>query len=222
MQGHRPGRRALRRRPRRQPDRCDDPRCRDQRCRPVRGEHRQDLDRLRRRQPSSRRSSATRSTSSTTRTPPGVAELEYGAADHHEGLVILTTLGTGIGTALIHHGRLVPNSELGHIELDGHDAESRAAQSAQEREGLSWEAWAERLQRYYSAPGEPPLARPLRRRGRGLQERRQVPPAPRHPHPDQAGVAAEQGRHHRRRPPRRPGRQGLLGEAGRADYRVTR
>jgi polyphosphate glucokinase len=81
----------------------------------------------------------------------GVAELEYGAADHHEGLVILTTLGTGIGTALIHHGRLVPNSELGHIELDGHDAESRAAQSAQEREGLSWKAWAERLQRYYSA-----------------------------------------------------------------------
>lgn len=81
----------------------------------------------------------------------GVAELEYGAADHNDGLVILTTLGTGIGTALIHHGRLVPNSELGHIELDGHDAESRAAQSAQEREGLSWEAWAERLQRYYSA-----------------------------------------------------------------------
>ncbi len=81
----------------------------------------------------------------------GVAELEFGAADHHEGLVILTTLGTGIGTALIHHGRLVPNSELGHIELDGHDAESRAAQSAQEREGLSWEQWAERLQRYYSA-----------------------------------------------------------------------
>ncbi len=80
----------------------------------------------------------------------GVAELEYGAADHNEGLVILTTLGTGIGTALIHHGRLVPNSELGHIEVDGHDAESRAAQSAQEREGLSWEAWAERLQRYYS------------------------------------------------------------------------
>lgn len=80
----------------------------------------------------------------------GVAELEYGAADHNDGLVILTTLGTGIGTALIHHGRLVPNSELGHLEIDGHDAETRAAQSAQEREGLSWEQWAERLQRYYT------------------------------------------------------------------------
>ncbi len=65
------------------------------------------------------------------------------------GLVVVTTLGTGIGSALIIDGRLVPNSELGHLEIDGHDAESRAAASAREREELSWQEWAERLTRYY-------------------------------------------------------------------------
>ncbi len=82
----------------------------------------------------------------------GVAEMHYGAArGQEEGLVVLTTLGTGIGTALITEGVLVPNSELGHIEVDGHDAESRAADSAREREDLSWEEWAARLHRYYRA-----------------------------------------------------------------------
>jgi polyphosphate glucokinase len=80
----------------------------------------------------------------------GYAESRYGAAVGAEGLVILTTLGTGIGSALLHDGVLVPNTELGHIELDGHDAESRAAYSAMERESLSWAKWAKRLQRYYS------------------------------------------------------------------------
>ncbi|GAB3690016.1 polyphosphate--glucose phosphotransferase [Angustibacter aerolatus] len=80
----------------------------------------------------------------------GVAEARYGAARGTRGLVLMTTLGTGIGTALLLDGQLVPNSELGHLVVDGHDAESRAASSAREREELSWEAWAERLQRYYS------------------------------------------------------------------------
>ena len=80
----------------------------------------------------------------------GVAEARYGAAADVSGLVILTTLGTGIGTALLMDGRLVPNSELGHLELDGRDAETVAAKSAQERENLSYAEWAERLQRYYS------------------------------------------------------------------------
>jgi polyphosphate glucokinase len=80
----------------------------------------------------------------------GYAELRYGAAAGVDGLVILTTLGTGIGSALIYDGVLVPNSELGHLEIDGHDAERRAAYSAMERESLSWEKWAKRLQRYYS------------------------------------------------------------------------
>jgi polyphosphate glucokinase len=79
----------------------------------------------------------------------GVAEVRYGAAKNQQGLVILTTLGTGIGSAIIYDGVLVPNSELGHLEVDGHDAESKAAYSAKERENLDWEHWTKRLQRYY-------------------------------------------------------------------------
>jgi polyphosphate glucokinase len=81
----------------------------------------------------------------------GLAEARYGAARGVTGTVIVSTLGTGIGSALLVDGRLVPNTELGHLEIDGHDAEVRAAESAREREDLSWEQWAERLQRYFSA-----------------------------------------------------------------------
>ena len=79
----------------------------------------------------------------------GYAEALYGAAEKQKGLVILTTLGTGIGTALIYKGVLIPNAELGHLQLEGVDWETRAAYSAKERENLTWEQWAERLQKYY-------------------------------------------------------------------------
>jgi len=79
----------------------------------------------------------------------GIAEVHYGAAKDHSGLVLLTTLGTGIGTAIVYRGVLVPNSELGHIEVDGHDAESKAASSIKDKERLSFSEWAKRLQRYY-------------------------------------------------------------------------
>lgn len=79
----------------------------------------------------------------------GYAEAVSGAARDQQGLVIMTTLGTGIGSALIYDGVLIPNSELGHLELDGRDAEDWAANSAREREGLSFAQWAERLTRYY-------------------------------------------------------------------------
>ncbi len=79
----------------------------------------------------------------------GVAEARFGAAKGQRGLVLVTTLGTGIGTALLLDGRLAPNSELGHLEIDGFDAETRAASSVRETEDLSWEEWAERLQRYF-------------------------------------------------------------------------
>jgi polyphosphate glucokinase len=81
----------------------------------------------------------------------GLAEAAFGAAAGHHGLVVIATLGTGIGTALIHQGILVPNSEFGHIELDGFDAETRASANAREREGLSWSKWAKRLDRYFQA-----------------------------------------------------------------------
>ena len=80
----------------------------------------------------------------------GYAESQFGAAKGERGLAILTTLGTGIGSAFLYDGVLVPNTELGHLEIDGHDAEDRAAYSAMEREDLSWAEWAARLQRYYS------------------------------------------------------------------------
>ena len=80
----------------------------------------------------------------------GVGELQFGAARNAGGLVLMSTLGTGIGSALFYNGVLVPNSELGHLEIDGRDAESRAASSVKDDKSLSWQEWAERLQRYYS------------------------------------------------------------------------
>jgi polyphosphate glucokinase len=80
----------------------------------------------------------------------GYAEARYGAAKGIGGLVIMTTLGTGIGSALIYDGVLIPNAELGHLEVGGRDAERRASFAAKERGHLSFRRWAKRLQRYYS------------------------------------------------------------------------
>jgi polyphosphate glucokinase len=80
----------------------------------------------------------------------GLAEARYGAARDRDGVVILTTLGTGIGTAVFVDGHLLPNSELGHLLLHGKSAEKYAAASVRERRRLSWEEWAGRLQEYYS------------------------------------------------------------------------
>ncbi|MDO4182830.1 MAG: ROK family protein [Coriobacteriia bacterium] len=81
----------------------------------------------------------------------GLGEALYGSARNVGGLVIATTLGTGIGTALIMDGILIPNTELGHIILDGTDAEKLAADSARTREELSWKKWGARLTKYYRA-----------------------------------------------------------------------
>ncbi|MEV8534528.1 polyphosphate--glucose phosphotransferase [Streptomyces sp. NPDC051211] len=78
----------------------------------------------------------------------GVAEMTYGAGRGRTGTVILLTLGTGIGSALFTDGHLVANSELGHLELHGHDAETRASVKAKEDGDLSWERWARRLHKY--------------------------------------------------------------------------
>jgi len=81
----------------------------------------------------------------------GLAEVHFGAARAHAGLVMVVTLGTGIGTALLHDGVLIPNAELGHLQVDGVDAETVASAAARERDGLGWQVWAERLQRYLKA-----------------------------------------------------------------------
>ena len=80
----------------------------------------------------------------------GFGEYKHGAAHEQDGVILMTTLGTGIGTALIVDGQLVPNTELGHLEVGGQEAESFAAESARDRLGLDWNAWAKNLQRYYS------------------------------------------------------------------------
>lgn len=80
----------------------------------------------------------------------GYAEVHYGAAKGRDGKVLVLTLGTGIGSALIYKGELVPNTELGHLELDGYKAEHRAASSAKDNEGLTYKKWSKRLQRYFS------------------------------------------------------------------------
>jgi polyphosphate glucokinase len=78
----------------------------------------------------------------------GLAEMRYGVGRDVRGTVALLTLGTGIGSALFLDGALVPNTEIGHLEIDGHDAETRTAESARERDGLTWEQWAKRVSRY--------------------------------------------------------------------------
>jgi polyphosphate glucokinase len=79
----------------------------------------------------------------------GLAEMTFGAGKGCTGSVVVVTLGTGIGSALFTDGRLVPNTELGHLPLEGSDAEHWAAESVRERDDLSWKHWAERLQQYF-------------------------------------------------------------------------
>ncbi|MFI0737121.1 polyphosphate--glucose phosphotransferase [Streptomyces sp. NPDC021100] len=78
----------------------------------------------------------------------GVAEMTFGAGRGRTGTVIVLTFGTGIGSAVFTDGRLVPNTELGHLELGGHDAETRASSRAKEEGDLSWHHWARRVQKY--------------------------------------------------------------------------
>jgi polyphosphate glucokinase len=78
----------------------------------------------------------------------GLAEMRFGAAAGHPGVVLVLTLGTGIGSALFAGGRLVPNTEFGHIEIRGKDGERRASAGARERRGLSYRAWAPLLNEY--------------------------------------------------------------------------
>lgn len=75
----------------------------------------------------------------------GLAELRYGAARNVPGTVLVLTLGTGIGSALFVDGKLVPNTEFGHLQVAGHEAEKRASGRAKVEGNLSWDAWAAEL-----------------------------------------------------------------------------
>jgi polyphosphate glucokinase len=72
----------------------------------------------------------------------GIAEMRFGAGAGHDGVVLIVTVGTGIGSALFVRGVLVPNTELGHIEIRGKDAEKRASEHAREAKQLGWKEWA--------------------------------------------------------------------------------
>jgi len=78
----------------------------------------------------------------------GIAEMKFGAGAGRRGVVMMITLGTGIGTALFVDGALVPNTELGHLHLHHGEAEHWAADSARERDDLSWEEFGERVNHY--------------------------------------------------------------------------
>ena len=81
----------------------------------------------------------------------GLAEMAFGAGRGQPGTVIMITLGTGIGSAIFHRGQLLPNTEFGHMELDGEDAEFRASDAARQREDLSWKKYSKRLNKYLRA-----------------------------------------------------------------------
>ena len=79
----------------------------------------------------------------------GLAEMKFGAGQGQPGTVIMVTLGTGIGSAIFYRGVLLPNTEFGHAELNGMDAEHYSADSARQREDLSWKKYAKRLDLYF-------------------------------------------------------------------------
>jgi len=78
----------------------------------------------------------------------GLAEMKFGAGKGQPGTVIMITLGTGIGTAIFHRGNLLPNTEFGHLEMNGRDAEHRASDAVRQSEELSWKKYAKRLNKY--------------------------------------------------------------------------
>lgn len=78
----------------------------------------------------------------------GLAEMEFGAGKGHPGTVIMLTLGTGIGTAIFYDGQLLPNTEFGHLEMKGMDAEHRVSDAARQASDLSWKDYAKKLSKY--------------------------------------------------------------------------
>jgi polyphosphate glucokinase len=78
----------------------------------------------------------------------GLAEMKFGAGRGRKGVVLIITIGTGLGSAFFTDGYLLPNAELGHLEMDGMDAEWRASDAARKRDKLSWKKWGKRFNKY--------------------------------------------------------------------------
>jgi polyphosphate glucokinase len=80
----------------------------------------------------------------------GLAEVKFGAGAGFKGAIVVLTIGTGIGSSLFIGGKLYPNTEFGHLEFKGMDAEKYASDAARKRENLDWETWGKRLNEYLS------------------------------------------------------------------------
>jgi len=78
----------------------------------------------------------------------GIAEMTFGAGKGHRGVVMILTFGTGVGSAIFTEGKLLPNTELGHLVIRGKDAEERASERAREEHEWGWKAWAKRVNEY--------------------------------------------------------------------------
>lgn len=78
----------------------------------------------------------------------GMAEMRFGAGVGEKGVVLIVTIGTGLGTAIFTNGHLVPNTEFGHIEIEGQDAEQLASDAARKRDDLTWKKWSKRFNKY--------------------------------------------------------------------------
>ncbi|WP_374700638.1 polyphosphate--glucose phosphotransferase [Rhodococcus sp. BS-15] len=117
----------------------------DRRCRSLGRQHRQVLDRHRRRALFAKAIGTENVTVLNDADAAGVAEDKYGGGKGKDGVVVLLTFGTGIGSAVLHNGVLLPNTEFGHMEVDGKEAEHRAASSVKENQGLSYKEWAKEV-----------------------------------------------------------------------------
>ena len=138
----------------------------------------------------------------------GLAEEKFGAGKDNTGVIVLLTFGTGIGSAVIHNGVLLPNTEFGHLEVGGKEAEHRAASSVKEKQDWSYERWTEEVTKVLVADRERDLARPVHRRRRNQPQGRKMDPAAEEPHAGGGRRPAEHRRDRRRRDGRRRRRQG--------------
>ncbi len=133
----------------------------------------------------------------------GLAEMRFGAGAGEPGVVFVLTLGTGVGSGLFNDGVLVPNTELGHMEIRGRDAERRSAAAARTRRGLSWKAWATGPRRASRRDRQAVLAEPHHSRRWREQAAREVHPKAHDPAAGRPGQAPQRRGDRRRRDGRR-------------------
>ena len=138
----------------------------------------------------------------------GLAEEKFGAGRDNTGVIVLLTFGTGIGSAVIHNGVLLPNTEFGHLEVGGKEAEHRAASSVKENKGWSYERWTKEVTSGADGHRERDLARPVHRGRRNQPQGRQMGPVAEEPHTRRRRGPAEHGRNRRSGDGRRRGRHG--------------